>query len=441
VPDQSADDQGTALDGVIASARRLGVELDQEEAARWVSALEAESIGGDIVVDVDSGVYGHRVSMLDFTPKDLVRFRQIGEIVGLPDRPPEVRTALALSGSAAQSKIQAFPGDCDYFERVHIVAPTREAACEILAGCMRDKALGTRLGETFRLIEVKFGSYPEGIERDGQPVRAGTPVSWTPDEVVAGRMAVVRNGQPGHLTWQDATADPGWCKLDWIVADPARRALAYASNVLDVTWESPDGSIVSLDGFVDPYFQEVYLEADSLPLFTRVVGELSTDAVDDYVDQLEGEIRKYTTVHANYGKVARRLYNVFRLTGRYAEAAYVRELFDEPTTVLYQVASLIQALDEADQPGSSFDPEVLVSQADALIMSAVAALEGQAEAVMVAHLLAVRDSLSRRGAAEGRSAEVSGVTDDALRAMNEYFERRLRAVPGIAAYLETVAAG
>ena len=119
-------DDRSALDGVIESARRLGVELDEAEAAAWVAALETESLGGDVVVDVNSGIYGHRVSMLDFTPRDLARFRAIGEIVGFPDRPPVVRTALALSGSAAQSKIHTFPGDCDYFERIHITAPTRE---------------------------------------------------------------------------------------------------------------------------------------------------------------------------------------------------------------------------------------------------------------------------------------------------------------------------
>ena len=39
------------------------------------------------------------------------------------DAPGVVETALALSGSAAQSKIQTYPGDCDYFERVNILAP------------------------------------------------------------------------------------------------------------------------------------------------------------------------------------------------------------------------------------------------------------------------------------------------------------------------------
>jgi hypothetical protein len=441
-PDRTAEPgpDRTALDGVIDSARRLGVEIDEAEAAEWVAALESESEGGDVVVDVDSGIYGHRVSMLDFTARDLARFRALGEIVGFPDRPPVVRTALALSGSAAQGKIQSYPGDCDYFERVHIAAPTREEACTILAAVIREKALATRVGPTFRLWEVKFGSYPFDVERDGRPMRAGSPVSWTAEEVAAGRVAVVRDGRPEDLTWEKAAEDPGWCKLDWIVADPVRRALANASNMLDVTWEAPDGTITALDGFIDPYFQEVYLEAESLPLFTRIVDELSADAVDDYVDQLEHEVVKYTTKDPNFGKAARRMYNVFRLTGRYAEAAYLRELFDEPATVLYQVAALIRTLDEADRPGADFDHEMMVEQADALIMSAIAALDGRSEAEMVRHLLGVRSNLlGRRGAAE-RTAAVDEVKDEALRAVNVYFERRLTDIPEIRAYLEGLAA-
>ena len=434
------DDGESALAGMIESARRLGVEIDEAEAAQWMAAMEAEALGGDVVVDVDSGIFGHRVSMLDFTARDLARFRAIGEIVGFPDRPPEVRTALALSGSAAQGKVQSFPGDCDYFERIHIAAPSREAACAVLAREMRDKALATRVGPTFRLWEVKFGSYPFDAERDGRPVHAGGPVSWTADEVAAGTIEVVRDGTPETLTWDRVAAEPGWCKLDWIVADPARRALANASNMLDVTWEAPDGTITALDGVVDPYFQEVYLEAESLPLFTRVVSQLSADSVDDYVEQLEHEVVKYSTKDPNYGKVARRLYNIFRLTGRYAEAVYLRELFDEPTTVLYQVAALIRTLDEADRPGAEFDTETMVQQTDQLIMSAISALEGRSEADMVRRLLEVRDNLQAGRGSAGRTTAVDDVKTQAIEAVNVYFERRLRDVPGIAAYLDEVVA-
>ena len=430
----------TGLDGVIASARRMGVEIDETEAAQWMAAIEAEATGGDVVVDVDSGVFGHRVTMLDFTSRDLDRYRRIGDIVGFPDRLPEVRTALALSGSAAQGKVQQYPGDCDYFERIHITAPTREGACTILAGIMREKALSTRVGPTFRLWEVKFGSYPVDAERDGKPVKAGGPISWTAEDVAAGQIGIVRDGAPASLTWEQASADPGWCKLDWIVADPERRALANASNMLDVTWEAPDGSITALDGVIDPYFQEVYLDADSLPLFNRIVKELSADAVDDYVKQLEHEVVKYSGADPSWGKVARRMYNIFRLTGRYAEAAYLRELFDEPTTVLYQLAALIRTLDEADRPGADFDTDMILDQMDTLIMAAVESLQGRKEAEMVRGLLDVRDNLARHRGSEARSGEVGAIKTEALDAVNTYFHRRLFAIPGIKAYLDGLTA-
>ncbi len=430
------------LDGVVASARRFGVELDEDEATRWVQAIQAESEGGDVVVDVDSGVYGHRVAMLDFTERDLARFRAIGGIVGIPDRVPAVRTALALSGSAAQGLIQAYPGDCDYFERVHIVAPTRPEACAILADVLREKALASRVGPTFRLWEVKFGSFPFDCVRAGRMIRAGSPISWSADEVASGRIEVERDGAPTTITWEDASADPGWCKLDWIVSDPARGSLANASNMLDVTWEAPDGTIVALDGVIDPYYQEVYLETGSLPLFERIVDELSDDAVADYVRQLEHEVVKYSTGDRNFGKVARRLYNIFRLTGRYAEAAYLRELFDEPTTVLYQVAALVRTIDEADRPGAEFDTETMVRQTDALIMAAIAALDGPDEAEMVRSLTQVRATLVGRQGSGARTDEVDEVKQQAIAAINDYFEARLRAVPEIGGYIDgLVAAG
>ncbi len=434
------DDRSAALAGIIASAERLGVELDEAEAAEWIAALEVESTGGDVVVDVDSGIFGHRVSMLDFTPHDLARFRAVGQIVGFPDRPPEVLTALALSGSAAQGKVQAFPGDCDYFERIHITARTRADACRILAREMRTKAMETRVGPSYRLWELKFGGYPFDGERDGKPVRKGAPISWSADEVAAGAVVVLRDGTAVAVTWDEVAGEPGWCKLDWIVADPERGALANASNMLDVTWEAPDGAITPLDGFVDPYFQEVYLEPASLPLFQKLIGELATDSVEVYVSQLEHEVVKYATSDLSWGKVARRLYNIFRLTGRYPEAVYLRELFDEPTTVLYQVAALVRTLDEADRPGAEFEMEMMLRQTDELIMSAVQALEGRSEAEMVRHLLALRDNIAARRGAAGRTEDVGGVKDQAMDAVNEYFERRLFEVPSIRAYVDGLVA-
>jgi len=145
--------------------------------------------------------------------------------------------------------------------------------------------------------------------------------------------------------------NPGWCKLDWVVADPVRKQLANASNMLDATWEAPDGEITPLDGFLDPYFQEVYLEVSSVPIFSKLAQHVSSDALDNYISALEREVLKYLTKDVNYGKVAKRMYNIFRLTGKYEEAAFLRELFDEPATILYQIWSLIRTIDDAYIPG------------------------------------------------------------------------------------------
>jgi hypothetical protein len=224
--------------------------------------------------------------------------------------------------------------------------------------------------------------------------------------------------------------------MDWVVADPERGALANASNMLDPTWEAPDGTIVPLDGFLDPYFQEVYLDTDALPLFEKIIKELSSDSVDQYVAALEKEVRKYSTDEdPNWGKVARRLYNIFRLTGHFPEAAYVRELFDEPTTVLYQVAALIRTVDEAAAEGTPFPREGLIEQCDQLIMSAISALTGPSEAVVVSHLLKLRDQVS--GQREGdRGQNVIGVRDEAMLVVNDYFRERLLDVPTIREYIE-----
>ena len=438
-PASKSTDYAAAIARVVESAQRLGVELDEREAREWVEAMANEEAGGDLTVDVDTGVYGSRVSMLDFAPADLARFREMGKIVGFDDRPPNVLTALSISGSAAQSKINTFPADCDFFERINIKAATREEACSILADMIREKALATASGPGHRLWEVKFGQHPVEAKKGGKPVGVKSPMSWTPGEVGAGRMEVeLMDGSKAVYTWADATRDPGWCKLDWVIADSSRGKLANASNVLDTTWEAPDGSIVPLDGFLDPAFQEVYLDTDSAPLFKKLVKELSADTVDDYVEALEHEIWKYTVQHPSYGKVARRLYNVFRMNGHYAEAAFIRELFDEPITALYQVAALIQTLNDAAGSGDDFDAETMTEQVDKLIMSAIQALDGPEEAEMVGHLLKLRNSIQQRGAEADRADDMAGVQDAALGAVNGYFERALRSVPEIDAYLKEI---
>ena len=65
MPADPSSSPSSNLNRIIESARRLGVELDEPEALRWLSAMAASS-GQEITFDVQSGVFGHRVAMLDF---------------------------------------------------------------------------------------------------------------------------------------------------------------------------------------------------------------------------------------------------------------------------------------------------------------------------------------------------------------------------------------
>ena len=427
---------------IVESAQRLGIELNEEEALQWMTAIASFESSMEISVDADSGVFGNKIVMLDFSPRELAHFREVGRLVEFTDQPGVVETALALSGSSAQSKIQTYPGDCDYFERVNIKATTREQACQILSKLMRDKALSTLKGATYQLLEVKFGSYPLDVTRGDLLIRKRSPVSWMPEEIQNGQIeAKLPDGTPATVRWEDVAVDPGWCKLDWVIADPVRTQLSNASNMLDVTWEAPDGSITPLDGYLDPYFQEVYLEAESIPIFSKLAKHVSANALDEYVKQLEHEVNKYLTKDINYGKVAKRLYNIFRLTGRYEDAAFLRDLFDEPTTMLYQVWSLIRTVDDACKPGAEITTLQLLAQADQLILAVIRVLEGDQEAEIVRLLLRLRDALSRQESGQALSGPAEAARAEVINLVNNFFYDKLTAMPTIKTYMDGILEG
>ena len=292
-------------------------------------------------------------------------------------------------------------------------------------------------GPNYLLIEVKFGSYPMDLIHDGVSKSKGAPIAWMPDEIKDGYFdAMLPDGQTVAVRWEDVIHDPGWCKLDWVVSDGARGELVNASNMLDVTWEAPDGTITPLDGYLDPYFQEVYLEAESVPIFAKLKQHVSADALDDYVAQLEHEVNKYLTKDINYGKAAKRMYNIFRLTGRYEEAAFIRELFDEPTALLYQVWALMRTMEESTLPGSDIPIETVLDQADNLIMEVIEALEGDKEATVVKYLMNLRRGLERQKTGQGLNAEVEAARDEVKNIVNNFFYEKLTGMPTIKLYID-----
>ncbi|MEA3338833.1 MAG: hypothetical protein U9R15_02600 [Chloroflexota bacterium] len=436
IKEKNLVDAQEEVEQIIKTARTLGVEVNETDVAQWLAAMVgSDAMGWDL--DEEAGIYGHEITLLDFDKGSLERYRRIADVVQLPDL-PNVETAVSLAGSAAQGVIQLYPGDCDYFERVNIKTETREEACHILADLMRDKALDKFEGPDYQLLEVRFGTWKEDVIKDGESITNGSPISWSAGEIKAGQMQVARaSGEAWEVTWEYGCLDPGWCKMDWIITETERKGVVNASNMLDVTWEAPDGSITPLDGFIDPYFQEVYLEADSVPLFSKLAEHISPQALDEYVRQITGEVYKYTHKHINYGKVAKRLYNIFRLTGRHRPAALIRELFDEPAALLYQVWSLLDTIDDAGKPDSTVDRETLVQQTDKLIRDVIETCEGPLETEIVMSLIKMRDSLTGRvDLGEGWSALIAGARARVEELVNEFFKAKLMGIPEVIEFLD-----
>jgi len=204
---------------------------------------------------------------------------------------------------------------------------------------------------------------------------------------------------------------------------------AYADKV------GPDGTITPLDGHLDGYFQEVYLEADSIPIFSKLVRNATPDALEEYVAQLEHEVAKYVTHDLNYGKAAKRMYNVFRLTGRYIDAAYLRELFDEPAALLYQVWSLVRTIDDAVNPDEVTTMREAVMQADALITQVASVLDGTEETEIVKTLVRLRAQLESNDLGAGLSSDAEAARAELKNLVNNFFHERLVGIPTINEYI------
>ena len=418
-------------DDLVQAAALAGVELDPAEARQWIVAASGAERDA-FAQDAATGVFGHGISLIDFDPSDLDYFRYLARQVRVAAR-PNVESAIAIAGSAAQGKAQAFPGDYDFFERVNIKADTLDAARATLRAVVRETALRAEREPDIVLVEVNFGVYPCAVVERGTPRAAGDPITWRPADIANGSIAVsAPDGQPLVIRWDEVAGGPGWTYVGWIVVEPEGGRIALASNMMEVTWESPAGELIALDGSIDPCLQEVYLEPDAIPLFRKLVARIDPAATRAYVDAMRTQAHHYVHAEPNFCKASKRLYNLFRLTDELAAAAYVRELFDEPAARMYQVPGLLEAADVALGASTKIKREVVVRQLDLVIRTVVMA-GGAAAADLVMELICLRDVVLGHAASETTWAE--GLRASRARCsemVSEYFRTRLFGLPRIA---------
>ena len=166
---------------------------------------------------------------------------------------------------------------------------------------------------------------------------------------------------------------------------------------------------------------------------------VSPRALDEYVQQLSGEVHKFTHKHINYGNAAKQLYNIFRLTGRHQAAALIRELFDEPAALLYQVWALLDTIDRASQSGSTLDHEALVQQTDGLIRDVVECCEGPLEVEIVMALIRLRDDITGLvELGEDWGALIADSRAKVEQLVNEFFKAKLLGIPEVREFLDSL---
>ncbi len=390
----------------------------------------------DILHETEQGIFGLEGVVADFDPSQLAKLRRIAEEIRTRDR-GGVRSAIALAGSAAQSRFQLFPGDCDFFERVHIDAPTREEAVETLAITMIHTVAHVFPHPELQFVEMLLGLHPADSTRGDEAFRAGSPVRWKLADLDARVLAVQRaDGEPMVIQLVANAKEPGFVKLDWVFADQEQERIVAVSKVIDATWGTPDGTIVPLDGVVDSFYQEVYLDPDSKADVERIIDELKPDGLEHYVDQLHGEIRKYMKPdHENYGKVAKRLYNIFRITNRPGPASYLRQLFDDPPARLYQVPATLYAL------GGTLGTQRLSAEVrDAQLRGLEDILRDCYRGDDCDELMAAVRSLGDLGGDELKAA-MDRVSDAASQQVSDYFKVALAENEEITGYLALVQQG
>jgi hypothetical protein len=359
-PDARLGSPVDSLQTLATIASSAGVELNLKESTAWLAASTAESVDAvDFEVLPEDGIGGFELAVLDFDPASAARLRAIGDVIATRER-DNVRVGLAISGSAAQSKIQPFPADNDFFERLHIHAPTLEEARTILAAAIREDVLGAMEHPGILLDDVCFGG------------AIGRSLRWNREAMIAGEITIEqRDGASVQISWDEAALEPGFIKLAWLLIEPELGGPGLASKVIDATWEDPTGKIVSLDTMIDGEFQQVYLDAEGAELASEVARSMSEATRLKYVSDLESQVAYYSRgTNSNYAKVAKRLYNICRITGRFSEALYLRELFDEPPARLIQVETRLYVASrrvENDPAGATAELRRAISECSEIV--------------------------------------------------------------------------
>ncbi len=186
------------------------------------------------------------------------------------------------------------------------------------------------------------------------------------------------------------------------------------------------------------YRSEVDPSRVPLPTDEQSPASKGAEPLADYLERLTDEAYLHVEVSRDYRRALAAIYNVFRLTGRRAEAARLHDLTATPLAALAFVGATLEAR-TSDAP-LGIAEEAARGEIDRLLMAAVAALDGPTQAAAVRSLLRLRDALGGRpiGADEAPTIGLRELHHAAR--FGEHVRQRLIALDSVRAYLDSLAA-
>lgn len=421
-PAQRCDAWDHDLYDAVHLAEQKHFSIDRTKADAWISSMYEDT--DFIDVDKNNNILAPRVAMLDFVaPSDTLSLaRQISAITKPNANATDLDTTIVLSmaGSTAQNRVQRFPGDLDFLARVVIEAESAAEARRGLAAIVAD--LVTRQPQhadlDYDFIEVKYGK-----------TSTGAPITWSREEVIDGEKTI--DGQT--YRFNDAS-DHLFIKADWIFARHHDGLLLNTSVMFDPIWKKPDGSYQTLDASLDVFVQEIYLSAadQAKQTITSLFNALPASLMDTYKTGMRGEIIKHAKKN-NYGKVAKRLYNLLKVERDFVSAVYVGEIFDEPTLKLYELWSRLKGVEEA-LTNSALDHGDCRAMMDLMIREANQS-DLPNKPTYLNDLNRIRNGINTNMDNAAWSSDVRAVQTKMLNEVNQWIKPILEANPAVRAYL------
>ena len=114
-------------------------------------------------------------------------------------------------------------------------------------------------------------------------------------------------------------------------------------------------------------------------------------------------------------------------------------MFDEPAALLYQVGSLLDAVEEIDQPGSSIGLETILAQIKHLIDDVEEVTEEPIKSEIISALRRLQADVAAQTFGEDRETAIQASRQYVVNLVNDFFRSKLTALPEVAAYLEEIA--